>query len=256
MANAIINGIIKSKTFPANRLYIFDRHQEKCTKMSTDMGIHPLACAKELAQACDVIFLAVKPQNFSEVLSSISCAVDESKLIVSIAAGISCEYVAKHLNCNCPVIRTMPNTPLLIGKGATAMCRTSNVSDERFLFVQSLFAACGTVAVLQENQMNAVISVSGSSPAYIYLFAKAMIDGAVQQGIDAQTALGLICQTLEGGAEMLLSSGFSPDELIKMVSSRGGTTVEALAVFNQHNFEQIVLDAMLACTKKAKELGK
>jgi pyrroline-5-carboxylate reductase len=256
MAGAIVNGIVRTNTFPAHNIFVFDINKEKCEALQSATGIHAAESLAELTKKCDVIFLAVKPQNFAEVLADIKPAVNNQKLFVSIAAGISTVYITDSLECDCPVIRTMPNTPLLIGKGATAMCRTRNVSDGDFQLVQSLFAACGTVTVLEESQMNAVICVHGSSPAYFYLFAKAMIDSAVKQGIDADTALQLICQTFEGSAGMLRQPESTPEALIKMVSSPGGTTLKALDVFYEHDFEQIVDDAMTACTKRAEELGK
>lgn len=219
-------------------------------------SVHTAGSLAELAQNCSIIFLAVKPQNFAEVLTDLKANVDEHTLFVSIAAGISTRYITDSLGCQCPVIRTMPNTPLLIGKGATAICRTPNVSDEDFALVQSLFSACGTVTVLDETQMNAVISVNSSSPAYIYLFAKAMMDSAVQQGIDADTALSLICQTFEGSAQMLRQPDLTPETLIKMVSSPGGTTLQALDVLYKSGFEQMIDSAMKACTKRAEELGR
>jgi pyrroline-5-carboxylate reductase len=256
MAGAIVNGIVRTNTFPAQRIFVFDIDKEKCKALQSAAGIHTAGSLSELSEKCDIIFLAVKPQNFSEVLADIRPVVNQQKLFVSIAAGISTGYITDSLACNCPVIRTMPNTPLLIGKGATALCRTSNVTDDDFDLVQSLFAACGTVTVLEESQMNAVICVHSSSPAYVYLFAKAMMDSAVKQGIDADTALQLICQTFEGSARMLRQPDLTPDSLIKMVSSPGGTTLKALDVFYEHGFEQIVDDAMTACTKRAEELGK
>lgn len=256
MAGAIINGIVGTKTISPQRVYVFDIHKEKREALQLSAGIHTAESLTELAEKCDVLFLAVKPQSFPEVLADLKPVVNEQKLFVSIAAGISSQYIIDSLGCDCPVIRTMPNTPLLIGKGATAMCRTGNVPDDSFDLVKSLFSACGTVTLLEESQMNAVISVSGSSPAYIYLFAKAVIDSAVKQGIDADTALQLICQTLEGSAGMLRKPNTTPDELIKMVSSRGGTTLKALDVFYAHDFEQMVDEAMTACTKRAEELGK
>lgn len=256
MAGAIISGIVGTKTFLAERIFVFDTNTDKCEALRAKTGINIAASIVKLAETCDIIFLAVKPQNFAEVLSALKPVVGEHHLFVSIAAGISSSFITGILHCNCPVIRTMPNTLLLIGKGATAMCRTTNVSDENFDFVQSLFGACGKVTVLDESQMNAVISVNGSSPAYIYLFAKAMLDSAVKQGIDADTALQLICQTFEGSAEMLRQPGLTPDALIKMVSSPGGTTLKALDVFYEHGFEQMIDDAMTACTKRAEELGK
>jgi len=256
MAGAIINGIVGTKTFSPEKIYVFDIHKEKREALESSAGIHTAESLTELALKCDVLFLAVKPQSFPGVLSDLKPIVNEQKVFVSIAAGISTKYITDSLGCNCPVIRTMPNTPLLVGKGATAMCRTENVSDHSFNLVKSLFSACGSVTILDEGQMNAVISVSGSSPAYIYLFAKAIIASAVKQGINKETALQLVCKTLEGSAEMLRQPNTNPEELIKMVSSKGGTTLKALDVFYEHNFEQIIDDAMTACTKRAEELGK
>lgn len=256
MANAIISGVAAAKEFPTEQIYVYDRHEEKLRMLKQKSGISTAGSEKEVVETCDIIFLAVKPQSFPELLPVIKPAVNERKIFVSIAAGISSSYITGSLSCSCPVIRAMPNTPLLIGKGATSICRTENVTNEAFAFVRSLFAACGTVTVMEESQMNAVISVGGSSPAYIYLFAKAMADSAVKQGIDAQTALEIICQTLEGSAEMLRQPGYTPDSLIKMVSSKGGTTIAALDVLYKNNFEQIIDEAMNACTKRAEELGK
>ncbi len=256
MAGAIINGIVGTKTFSPDRIYVFDIHREKREALQHSAGVHSAESLAELAEKCDIIFLAVKPQGFPEVLADLKPMLDEQKLFVSIAAGISSQYIMDSLGCDCPVIRTMPNTPLLIGKGATALCRTENVPDDDFDLVKSLFSACGIVTILEEDQMNAVIAVSGSSPAYIYLFAKAVVDSAVKQGIDAGTALELICQTLEGSAGMLRKPNTTPDELIKMVSSKGGTTLKALEVFYERGFEQMVDEAMTACTKRAEELGK
>lgn len=255
MAGAMIGGIAKSGVFPCGRISVYDRHREKMESLKTKYGVETERSEQELAAASDIVFLAVKPQNFPEVLQKVRPAVDARKVFVSIAAGITSARISDGLGCRCPVIRAMPNAPLLIGKGATAVCRTGNVPDDRFELVRSFFASCGIVEVLPEEQMDAVISVSGSSPAYIYLLAKAMADSAVAQGMNGKTALALICQTLEGSAGMLRISGASPETLVDMVSSKGGTTIEAVRVLKDGGFEGLVDAAMLACTKRAKELG-
>ena len=255
MAGAILNGVITTGTYPAEQLFVFDVSREKCNAMG-EKGIDSFASAAELVANCDVIFLSIKPQNFTEVLESVRGSVTEDKLFVTIAAGISTTFIKETVQCNCPVIRVMPNTPLLLGKGATAMCRSSDVTDEQFALIKGFFAACGTVAVLDESKLNAVISVNGSSPAYVYLCAKAMVDGAEQQGIDRKVALPLICQTLIGSAAMLMQPNTTPDELIRMVSSPGGTTLKALDVLYENHFAETVREAMVACTKRAEELGK
>ena len=255
MARAIFRGILSAGILPSDSIHVFDVNPGQYEAFS-EPGVIFEKSSDDLVAKCDVVILAVKPQNFQDVLSGIRSVVSNQKLFVSIAAGISSNYIIDTLGCACPIVRVMPNTPLLIGKGATALCRTAQVSEEQFNLVKSFFASCGSVEELPESQMNAIIAVNGSSPAYIYLFAKAVVDEAACQGIDREVALRLFCKTLEGSAGMLLDSGKTAEELIKMVSSPGGTTLKALEVLYQENFEQLVGNAMKACTKRAEELGK
>lgn len=255
MATAMINGILKNKAKSAEELLVFDPDTEK-VKLMEEKGIKGAKSGAELTAEADIIVLAVKPQNYDEVLSEIKTAVSEEKVFVTIAAGISIEYVQKGLEKACPMVRVMPNTPLLLGKGATAVCRSENISDEDFEEVYKIFSLSGDVELLPESQMNTIIAVNGSSPAYIYLFAKSMVDYAVSVGIDAGTALKLVCKTFEGSAEMLRSSGDTPEKLIEKVSSKGGTTIEAMKVLNDREVPKAIFDAMAACTKRAEELGR
>ncbi|MGN1132397.1 MAG: pyrroline-5-carboxylate reductase, partial [Ruminococcus sp.] len=204
----------------------------------------------------DIVVLAVKPQNYEDVLLEIKKDVDNTKIFVSIAAGISISYVQTTLECDCPMVRVMPNTPLLLGKGATALCPSQNISTEDFNIVKDMFALNGTVEVFGEEHMNEIIAVNGSSPAYIYLFAKAMADYAQECGIPYESALNLVVATLEGSAAMLRDSGDSPDTLIKKVSSPGGTTIAALDTLEEYKFYDAVKSAMASCTRRAEELGK
>jgi pyrroline-5-carboxylate reductase len=254
MAGAIIEGILNQKVTSAENLGVIDICEEKCERFKK-RGINVFKKYSEICDFCDIIFLAVKPQNYEEVLAELK-GYTNGKIIVSIAAGISTGYIKQRLGSESLVVRVMPNTPLLLGCGATAMCHVAPVSDEQFEKVKNIFMAGGSVDVLPEDKMNAVISVNSSSPAYVYLFAKAVIDGAVKQGIDAKTAEALVAKTLEGSAKMLQSSGHTPDELIKMVSSPGGTTIAALEGLYAHNFEDAIIDAMERCTKRAEELGR
>ena len=255
MATAIINGILTNKAKSAEDICVFDPDVSKCEAMQKK-GVGCAASSAELVEKSDIIVLAVKPQNYDEVLSSVSGAVSESDIFVTIAAGISIEYVRKGLGKNCPMVRVMPNTPLLLGKGATAICRSENISDADFDEVYKMFALSGDVALLPEDQMNAIIAVNGSSPAYIYLFAKAMTDYAVSVGIDRDTALRLVCKTFEGSAEMLRSGTDTPEQLIEKVCSKGGTTIEAMKILEEKKVPEIISEAMAACTRRAEELGK
>ncbi len=253
MAGAIINGMLRAGA-EAQSIVVFDVDSEKCAELAK-RGVTAAATGADVIKECDYTVLAVKPQQLPTVFDEIKGACDESKVIVSIAAGVSTDYIRKSLGVSCPCVRVMPNTPLLLGCGATALCRTADVSDADFEFVKSLFENSGIAVVIDEDKMNAVISVNGSSPAYFYLFAKAMQEYAVEQGIDADEAMRLICATMKGSAEMLLNSGDDAQTLIKKVSSPGGTTLKALDVFYDSKTEQTIKDAMAACTRRAVELS-
>ena len=255
MAWAIVEGILKKGVAEAASLAVCNRTPAKCARFAA-RGVRVMDSIAALAQGCDIVFLSVKPQNYAQVLGELAPAGGAEKIIVSIAAGISTEYIRGELGAVGRVVRAMPNTPLLLGCGATALSRGPGVGDADFAKVQSVFAAGGEVAVLPEDQMNAVIAVNGSSPAYVYLFVKAVMDGAAQQGIDPGTAKRLICQTLTGSAAMVMRSGMEPDELIRQVSSPGGTTLKALEALREHHFEQGIIDAMARCTARAEELGR
>jgi pyrroline-5-carboxylate reductase len=255
MAGAIIGGILSKGIAKPSEIAVYDISEQKRVEFKKS-GVTVLNSIAETSAFADTIFLSVKPQNYEEVLAALSGCIDSSKLLVSIAAGISTAYIKDRIGFDCKVVRVMPNTPLLLGAGATAICLCPPVTKEEFTRVKGIFEAGGIVEVLPEEQMNAVISVNGSSPAYVYLFAKAVIDSAVRQGIDAQAAKSLICKALEGSARMLLESGKEPAELIKMVSSPGGTTLKALEALDEHGFESAIDDAMLRCTKRAEELGR
>ncbi len=255
MASAIIKGLLKQGRYEAKDIFVYDIAQAKRQEMAK-LGLSVLESGPQVAQASDMLVLAIKPQQYADVLETLRGYVKSSTVVVSIAAGISIAYVRNGLALDCPVVRAMPNTPLLLGQGATALCRSAGMAQEDFDAAAELFAASGDVAELTEDKMNAVISVNGSSPAYIYLFAKAMVDYAAGQGIPEEEALRLVCKTLEGSAAMLRSSGHTPGELIDMVCSPGGTTLAAMQVLNDNHFADIVQKAMQSCTTRAEELGK
>lgn len=255
MATAIIGSLMSQNGGNADFINVFDLDSEKCDIMSKK-GINIKASVAEVMLDSNIIVLAVKPQNYPEVLEELKSQVTKDKVFVSIAAGISISYVQNLLNCKCPVVRVMPNTPLLLGKGASALCPSENISDEDKEIVYNMFAGSGVCEYISEEHMNEIISVNGSSPAYIYLFAKAMADYAAECGIEYDKAMNLICATLEGSAKMLRESGDSADTLIKKVSSKGGTTIAALDCLDSLGFYDAVKKGMAACTKRAEELGK
>lgn len=254
MATAIIKGLIAQKG-SGSFINVFDVSTEKLDEISK-LGVNAFSSSQDVVKNSEIIVLAVKPQNYAEVLEALKEVVSTDKTFVSIAAGISINYVQSALGCECPVVRVMPNTPLLLKKGASALCPSGNISEENKQIVYDMFAGSGVCEYITEDHMNEIIAVNGSSPAYIYMFTKAMTDYAVSVGIDYDKALNLICATLEGSAAMLKESGDTPDVLIEKVSSKGGTTIEALNKLREHGFTEAIDDAMKACTKRAEELGK
>ena len=255
MATAIIKGLMAQNDGKADFINVFDVSEEKCAAMK-NMGANVMTSADEIAKNSSIVVLAVKPQNYPEVLESLKNSITTAKTVVSIAAGISIAYVRKGLQCDCPVVRVMPNTPLLLKKGATALCPSENISDDDKTIVYNMFAGSGVCEYIDESHMNEIIAVNGSSPAYIYLFAKAMADYAKNCGIDYDKAMNLVCATLEGSAAMLRDSGEPVETLIDRVCSKGGTTIAAMDKLKEHGFYEAVLDGMDACTKRAEELGK
>ena len=254
MATAIIKGLI-AQNGSADFIGVFDLSEDRRNAMR-EMGVNVYSSSPEVVRLSDIIVLAVKPQNYAEVLEEIRGEAGTDKTFVSIAAGISIAYVQNALGCACPVVRVMPNTPLLLKKGASALCPSAEISAEDKQVVYDMFAGSGVCEYITEDHMNEIISVNGSSPAYIYLFAKAMADYAASKGIDYDKAMNLICATLEGSAAMLRESGDSADVLIEKVSSKGGTTIAALEKLREHGFTDAIFDAMEACTKRAEELGR
>ena len=236
-------------------IYAYDPDESKVDSLS---GYDVIKChdAAEVVKECDIVFLAVKPQALNNTLKSVKDHVKEKMVFVSIAAGVSSDFIKNSLeDDSVRVILVMPNTPLLLGEGATAIAKNYSASEKQFDFVCKVFEACGKIKVIPENKMKEIIAINGSSPAFIYLFAKGFIDYAVKNGIDEDAAKALFCQSLIGSSKMMMESEYNIDELIKMVSSPGGTTLAGLDKLYDNNFLKAIGEACEACTKRAYELA-
>ena len=260
MAGAILNGITSGDNclVPWSDVILYDRDVVKLEKYASN-GASIAGSLENAVSMADCVFLCVKPQNFPEILPLISnvSSVDK-KLFVTIAAGISIDKIAEVTGA--PVVRVMPNTPMLIGKGVSAICRSEKVSDADFDFVSDVFSSAGKVIKIQECEMNRIISVTGSSPAYVFMMIKAMYEGAVHQGLldgglSEKDIIDSICDVLIGSATLMKLGGKTPDEQIKTVCSKGGTTERAVAELERYDFYKAFADAMLKCTERADELG-
>ena len=254
MANAIIGGLLRSGVVDCPHLILSDKFPEKCVPY-TEGGATLAASPAEAAATADCVVLAVKPQNFPEVLDELSRVEGiENKLIVTIAAGITVEAVKTALH-GAATVRVLPNTPMLIGMGVSVICHAPDVDPADFAFVSAMFEASGSVTVIDEAEMNRIISVTSSSPAYVFAFIHAICEGAKAQGLDGDALLPAVCDMVIGSATLLRDGGLSPNQQISRVTSKGGTTEQAMAVLSERGMADMVKDAMQACTNRADELA-
>lgn len=255
MARAIISGILSS-SLNVDKFYVYDKFPEAygCYK---DNDLFCVAKdVKEAVEKSDCVLLAVKPQNYSEVLEEIRNAeAHDKKLYISIGAGITVQSVSDALD-GAVVIRVLPNLPMTIGQGVSAICKNDKATAEDFEFVKSAFASAGSTLVIDECEMNRIIGVTSSSPAYVFKFIDAICKGAEAQGLDGSSLLDAVCDMIIGSAMLLKNSADTPEALISKVASKGGTTERALNKLNEGLFNETVKSAMIACTARADELGK
>lgn len=254
MGGAIIGGILGAFGSSAE-IYAFDTDSEKLSAL-VERGVKPLSSEGEVCDMCKYVFLAVKPQIFDVVMPRIADHVTEDNVIVSIAAGITEEYIISMTIPQAKTVIVMPNTPFLLGEGATALAKGKNTSDEEFETVKQIFCTGGISEVIPMDKMKEIIAINGSSPAFIYLYTKGFVDYAESVGIDRDAALRLFAQSLIGSAKMLTDSGKTVDELIKMVSSPGGTTLAGLDGLYEGKLTDVAADCCKRCTKRAYELSK
>ncbi|HHW46439.1 MAG TPA: pyrroline-5-carboxylate reductase [Clostridiales bacterium] len=253
MAQAIINGILKSGYIKPVNIYIFDIDWEKTKKLST-YSINVLNSSSEIVNQCKYVFLAVKPQTLSEVLVEIKDNITDDTCLVSIAAGKTIDYIAKTIGRDCKVIRIMPNTPLMYGFGASALTKNLLVADNEFSFIRGIFDSCGFTCEVDEGLMDTITAISGSSPAFVFRFAKDIINSGIENGLDEAAAKQMVAQTILGSAKMILESGLEIDELIRRVASPNGTTEAGLKSLDKDGFDDIVSDCIRATIKRSVEL--
>jgi len=255
MAEAIIKGmVLSSRINVQGEIHVAEPNEERRMYLQQAYGISATASNKEVAASCNIIILAVKPQNMESVLDEIANDITDKKVVVSIAAGITLSYLASKLKTEL-IIRVMPNTPALVQEGMSVMSLCGCFYGKELDMVKSILLSVGKVLVLPEEQMNAVTALSGSGPAFVALFTDAMTDAGVKLGLNRSDAVELAVQTVLGTAK-LLDTGVSAENLRKMVTSPGGTTAAGLKVFEEKGFMGIVEEALKAAQVRADELGR
>ncbi len=253
MASAIIKGAVDKNIIDAKNIYVYDVDEAKTEELKETVGISCSQSISDLAKQCDILFIAVKPNVMMGVLGEIQSV---KKPIVSIAAGWSAKMIQGIIGADKKVLRLMPNTPLMAGEGMSVFEEPSNFSEDHKAFVEQIFAAMGKIEYAPSKQMDAVTAISGSGPAYVYMFIEALSDAGVLCGLPRDKALKLAAQTVLGAAKTVLDTEKHPGELKDAVCSPGGTTIEAVRSLETSGFRGAVITAVEQCAKKSKALAQ
>lgn len=251
MAGAIIGGILRNRVCNPEEIIGSALTEDGRKKAEQAYGIRVTTNNNQVVQEADIIFLSVKPQYYEDVMNKIKENICDDKIFVSIAPGKTLEWMESILGKTAKIVRTMPNTPALVGEGMTAVCSNSKVTAQELEEVKKIFTACGQVEVVSEKLMDVVVGVSGSSPAYVFMFIEAMADAAVAGGMPRAQAYRFAAQSVLGSAKMVLDTGKHPSELKDMVCSPGGTTIQAVRVLEEKGLRSAVFEAVDTCIKKA-----
>lgn len=256
MGKAMIGGIVKSKLYQSGYIMVSNPSNASLTEVKDKYKVITTNDNAEVAKFADILVLSVKPNKYEHVIEKIKDIVKPKTLVVSIAAGVSIEKISSYFGKEVKVVRAMPNTPALVSEAMSAICKNRNVNDDELNEVVKIFKAFGNTEVIEERLMDAVTGVSGSSPAYVYMFIEALADGAVLQGMPREKAYKMAAQSVLGAAKMVLETGKHPGQLKDEVCSPGGTTIEAVFALENNNFRAAVIDAVCKCTEKSRNMGR
>jgi len=256
MGSAMIGGIITAGLVTPDKIIASARTVENLVLIKEKYGIDTTNDNKKVAEIADILILAIKPNVYPTVIDEIKGSLREGSIVVSIAAGLSLETIQGYFAEDVKIVRVMPNTPALVGAGMSALCSNQFVTNEDIADIKSILNSFGRCETVDEQLMDTVTGISGSSPAYVYLFIEALADGGVKAGLPRPVALKLAEQTVKGAAMMVLETGVHPGELKDRVCSPGGTTIEAVAVLEQKGLRGAVIAAVDACRAKSEQMSK
>jgi pyrroline-5-carboxylate reductase len=256
MATALAKGIIRAGLLTANEVIASDPAEAARAAFAKEVGAKTTASNPEVAKAAEVLVLAVKPDQVANVLADIREHFTGNHLLISIAAGVPLAKLEAGLGTGARLIRVMPNTPALVGTSASAYASGKSARPEDGALAQKLFSAVGIAFQVKEALLDAVTGLSGSGPAYVYLFIEGLSDGGVASGLPRDVATKLAAQTVLGGAKMVLETGLHPGVLKDMVTSPGGTTVEGLHEIEKGGLRGTLISAVRAASEKSKKLGQ
>lgn len=242
MGDAIVTGLVHSRLVEARQIVVADVDGARLAELTAKCGVNTASDNRDLVRDCDLVLLAVKPQVVGAVLGEVRGLWRTDQTLVSIAAGITTAMLEELAGSNLPVVRVMPNTPCLVGEGASAVCGGRFAGEQHLHEVKALFGAVGLAVQVDEGLMDAVTGLSGSAPAYMFLICEALTDAGVRLGLARKTALTLAAQTMLGAARMVLTTGEHPAELKNRVTTPAGTTAAGLLAMERGGL-RVVLDA-------------
>ncbi len=256
MASAIFGGLLSNGLAPEQIIATTKSH-ESCERTRENFGIRATTSNHNACEAADIVVLCVKPQTLPEVAKDIAPHLSPDALVISVAAGIDIDSMTRWMGESTPIVRCMPNTPSQIQQGACGLFANDQCSQQHKDDAESILSSVGIAAWLDnEDDIHAVTAVSASGPAYIFLVLEAMIEAGAKQGLSQELSKSLAIQTVLGASALAKSSEYDPAELRKRVTSPGGTTEQAINVFESKNLRAIFSDAMDACANRSKELAK
>jgi len=255
MAEAMIRGILKTGIYRNDEIAVTDIDSGRLEYFQRELGITGSGNNKQAASSAKVIVLAVKPQIAAAVLNELTGNLPDNILLISIVTGFTTEKISAALGEAVRIIRVVPNTPALVGSGASAYCCGKGTTDEDAHLAESILKSIGIAIQLEEPLMNAVTALSGSGPAYVFYLVEALLKAGREIGLTEEVAHKLVIATVTGSAHILLETGIEPDELRRRVTSRGGTTEAAMEILNKKRTQQTIIAAVKAAHKRAKELS-
>lgn len=255
MGEALIKGIIEAGLVTKEGIIGCDISQFRRQTLEQSLGLKTIASNSEAVKSAQIIILSVKPQTMNSVLTELTEVIDSSKILISIAAGISIKAIQQRLSKRVEVIRVMPNTPALVRSGISALCAAEDVRNEAIAKAVSIFESVGQVIRVEERLMDAVTAISGCGPAYIFTLIEALSDAGVELGLSRDIALKLSAYTVEGAAKLLNQTNEHPAILRERVASPAGATIVGLHTLERYSFRAALQDAVLAAANRAKEIN-
>lgn len=256
MGSAILGGILSAGIATKEDILVSCKSQSSRDRINAQYGVKTSDDNCEIVRYADILFLAVKPQMLDQAMAEAKECIKASTLVVSLCAGKTLEALATLCGSQTKIVRTMPNTPAAVGEAMSALCPNELVTDSDIKAVMDIFESFGQAEIVPESLMDAVIGVSGSSPAYIYMIIEALADGAVAEGMPRAQAYKFAAQSVLGSAKMVLETGLHPGVLKDNVCSPGGTTIEGVAVLEERGLRDTIIAGERACVEKSRQLSK